>query len=384
MKIIGILLLSILGLFLLLVTVTLLVPVRYRAEVRHGEGLFFLKGRVNWLFHILHVNISHIEGVWHIRARIFGYVLFDNLRPRKPGRPEGKDKSGKAKRRKREAAGKRAAEQKEAARDTDTLQDVGEEISESRTEPMISEQKIRDQKTEGIGRPEETGTVQPMKRAEETGKAKYSEEAEAADKTEPMDNEEPIGKEDPMGEAGDDEASEAEENPEYGGKAKKQPLFRRIADKLRGIYRKIAAMLRQWKEKILGLFATISSARDKGRLIMDFIRNERNREGFQVTWGSLKKALKHIMPRKLRSKLVFGTGDPCSTGQALGAMSILYSFYGDRIQITPDFENSRLEGEHFASGRIRLVTILIILIRLLFNKGFKKLKGNFNILKEAL
>ncbi len=369
LKIIGILLLSILGLFLLLVTVTLLVPVRYRAEVRHGEGLFFLKGRVNWLFHILHVSISHIEGVLHIRARVFGYVLFDNLRPRKPGRPEGKDKSGKAKRRKREAARKRAAEQKEAARDTDTLQDVGEEISEGRTEPMISEQKIRDQKTEGIGRPEEAGKAQQM---------------EKADKTEPMDKAEQIDKEEPMGEAGDDEASEAEENPEYGGKAKKQPLFRRIADKLRGIYRKIAAMLRQWKEKILGLFATISSARDKGRLIMDFIRNERNREGFQVTWGSLKKALKHIMPRKLRSKLVFGTGDPCSTGQALGAMSILYSFYGDRIQITPDFENSRLEGEHFASGRIRLVTILIILIRLLFNKGFKKLKGNFNILKEAL
>jgi hypothetical protein len=65
-------------------------------------------------------------------------------------------------------------------------------------------------------------------------------------------------------------------------------------------------------------------------------------------------------------------------------MGILYGFYGDRVVIIPDFENKVFEGKHYARGRIRLITLLIIVIKLISDKRFKRLKSNFLILKEAL
>ncbi len=161
-------------------------------------------------------------------------------------------------------------------------------------------------------------------------------------------------------------------------------FFQKLKERIRRIRDKIVSTISEWKAKILRIFATISSFRNKLDLILNFLRDELNKEGMHLTFSSLKRLLKHVLPTKLKSKLIFGTGDPCSTGQALGAMSILYSFYGDKIQITPDFERNILEGEHFARGRIRLVTILIIVVKLILDKKFKQLKNNFMILKEAL
>ena len=103
-----------------------------------------------------------------------------------------------------------------------------------------------------------------------------------------------------------------------------------------------------------------------------------------MTYGSIGKLLKHILPRKLKANIIYGTGDPCSTGQILGALSILYSMYGDRVTIIPDFENQRFEGNAMARGRIRLVTILIIVIKLILDKRFRQLRNNVRLLKEAL
>jgi hypothetical protein len=154
--------------------------------------------------------------------------------------------------------------------------------------------------------------------------------------------------------------------------------------KIKKLVEKLVTFFRGLKIKILKLYETAVNIKHKKDLITSFIKDELNREGFRITYSSLKRLFKHILPTKLKSSIIFGTGDPCSTGQALGAMSILYSFYGDKVQITPDFENKRLEGKHYARGRIRLITILIIVIKLILDKRFQQLKSNFLILKEAL
>ena len=147
---------------------------------------------------------------------------------------------------------------------------------------------------------------------------------------------------------------------------------------------KVVNFFHNIKRKIIEFFKKLLNIKNRVHLIISFVREEVNKEAFRISFASLFKLIKHILPTKIRSNLIFGTGDPCSTGQILGILSIIYSFYGDKIKITPDFENKVLKGSHYAKGRIRLWTILIIVIKLLLDKRFKEFKMNYQQLKEAL
>ncbi len=370
LKIIGMLLLCILGLILLTLLATLFVPIRYRVAAQHGENLFYLKGRIHWLLHIVHLSISHIEGQMHIQARLFGFIVYDNLKPRKPKEP----KETKKKEIKKKAVKNKAASNKVAKRNEDlkehTVRKSGQDASSSALE-------LKSKSSQNTITPNATDTVESKNTLEaksswistdsiiERGITTVQKEAQAV-KT--------------------DNIKSSKENSASADRARleRKSFFQKLQERIRRIRDKIVSTFLVWKAKIGRSFSTVSSLRVKLEAILNFLRDEMNKEGMHLTFFSLKRLLKHVLPTKLKSKITFGTGDPCSTGQALGALSILYSFYGDRIQITPDFERSILEGEHFARGRIRLVTILIIVVKLIFDKRFKQLKNNFMILKEAL
>lgn len=162
---------------------------------------------------------------------------------------------------------------------------------------------------------------------------------------------------------------------------KADSIFIRAYKKIKA---KLIGILQGIKNKINALIQKLLSIKKKTSLIIDFINNDVNKEGFKYTYLSLKKLIKHILPRKLKSRLIFGTGDPSTTGKALGVFGFLYGIYGDNLQITPNFEEKVFEGNHYVRGRIRTWTILIIVIKLLLDKRFKELKMNYQQLKEAL
>lgn len=88
---------------------------------------------------------------------------------------------------------------------------------------------------------------------------------------------------------------------------------------------------------------------------------------FSQLWYLLKK----IKPYRLEGEIVFGTGDPASTGQILGAIAAVYGVIPKKLTITPDFEEQRYEGRIYAKGRFRLIHLLIIAGRLLIDKNFR-------------
>ncbi|MFA9463739.1 MAG: DUF2953 domain-containing protein [Velocimicrobium sp.] len=139
-----------------------------------------------------------------------------------------------------------------------------------------------------------------------------------------------------------------------------------------------------FKERIHSMFTTIRNYREKGDLILEFLKLEENKRGLLSVWNSLKKILRHIIPTKIYGTIEFGRSDPCQTGQALGVIGILFSVYGKHIQVIPNFEQECLYGEIFIKGRVRMFTLLRISITLLVNEKFKKLKINFEKLKEVL
>ena len=57
---------------------------------------------------------------------------------------------------------------------------------------------------------------------------------------------------------------------------------------------------------------------------------------------------------------------------------------GRGIQITPDFEEKRLEGNLLVKGRISLFTIGIILIRIFVRGEWRRFRREAERLKEAL
>jgi protein-arginine kinase activator protein McsA len=360
-KIIGILLLAIIALLLLLVLTVLIVPIRYSANVEHGSSIY-ADGRVNWLLHLINVRISYAEEIFHIKVRLLVFTLYDNLKPKKSKKV-------------RQTVSKK----------------YGRSVLKSGKSRVISGD------ADGYNKKKNSN----MRSCEINSNKDSSEDAKNDCKNIDYDNLE-FKKHDDMKNISDINNSDNKVNQSITSKniiyenksdsntysstqtnKKKKSLFS-IAEKIKNIFERVKTFFIDFRGKIIKLFKTALDIQLKIKLVTDFLQDAVNREGFRLTYSQIKKILKHILPHRLKSTIRFGTGDPCSTGQALGAMSILYSFYGDKIIITPDFENKVLEGKHYARGRISLITILIIVFKLIKDKRFKQLKRNFQLLKEAL
>jgi hypothetical protein len=347
LKIIGISLLIILGLILLIILTILFVPIRYRVIAEHGKDVLQVDARASWLLHLFGAKVTHVKGILHIQLRILWFTLFDNLRPKKPKEKRQRKKGSKVKK----------AKQRKSP--------------DSKTNKVTTNADNNKQPKEALGQLTE---IVPQKQNQET---EAKSETVLLHKTN-----ENLLKELKEPSSIDQEPDQGKKEPQI--KKKPQSFIKKLIYKIKGFKDRLINFFREWKMKIAGWLTTASNIKDKISKICNFIKDELNKQGFKITYTSLKKILKHILPTKLKSRIVFGTGDPCSTGQALGAISILYSIYGDKIQIIPDFENEIFEGKHYARGRIRLVTILIIVIKLILDKRFIQLRKNIQILKEAL
>lgn len=99
LKILGILFLSILGLFLLLLCAALFVPVRYQLDMEKQEQVR-VTVRAGWLFRFLFVKYElrwpEEEALWqNLCFRILGIPVFRPFRKKKKKREKGKPEPGK-------------------------------------------------------------------------------------------------------------------------------------------------------------------------------------------------------------------------------------------------------------------------------------------------
>lgn len=113
--------------------------------------------------------------------------------------------------------------------------------------------------------------------------------------------------------------------------------------------------------------------------IMDVWRNEHVRNGVSILWKQCRRGLRHLLPHSVFLRLHFGCSDPAATGQILGLLSIIYAFYGDTVEIKPDFDQPALDGEAELKGHIQLFLLLRIAWILYRNKevryALKRIKG---------
>lgn len=358
LKTIGIILASILGLILILILIVLFTPIRYRIMAQKYEEIL-VNVKIGWILRIFYFTLCYEKEKLIYQFRIFGFLVKDSETPPKEKKQKVKDKKEKS---------RKVKSKKVKSKD-------------GKSEKINNERNV----FKSTHRNKRNKTIYDKK---EQGNKDDEKEDESISTTDKEINE--------VNQDSTSFKSHGENTREVHSKVpllddKKQSFWERLSHKIKliilrikNIFRKIIEFFKKIKHKIKEIIVNIKTFVHKIYLIKDFFSDDINKEGIKKIWRSIKKLVKHIYPTKIKANIRFGTGDPCTTGQALGIISLTYHRYKNNVKIIPDFNEATIEGDLFAKGRIQLFAVLLISIRLILDKNFKHLLNQFQKLKEEL
>lgn len=292
LKILGILLLVLVGILLVIILSVLFVPVCYDAQGKKTADELYGKAAVSWLFRLVYARFVYEDGKTALEIFLFGIPLLAAKR---------RLDAWKVERRKRKA-------------------------EKPDKKPVVKAVE-----------PDRKSVV----KAVETDK-KPTVKAIAPDKEPAAEVVEPDGK--PTVQTGEQE---------------KKTVFKQIVGKVAGIWKKIKGFFAVlWRlpgkiaDRIRKIRLTFRGICDKIKQWYTFFQMDDTREAIRFLKEKGKGLLRHILPRKVRGKVMFGFDDPSLTGQVLALAGAVYPLYKDRLQITPVFDRQVLEGEVKLSGRV--------------------------------
>ena len=328
LKIIGITLLVILGLLLLILALVLFVPVFYRVRVIHNPEKTEVRARVSFLFPLLLVTVQYLKKLFY-KVRIFGFPLLDSERPKKEKKPKNKKKTGKGKKPKdlktdREESEEDGSESPEAGQDTGA------------TEPG--------QNTESPG----TVSGQP----EQVNQAAGSEES-----GEPEQPNQATGQ------------ANTEEQPQEAQKP--------------GFFEKIRLKIQKIRETIINILTKIKKLLHQKDEVLRILNEPSGKRAIAYTWDKVKRLVKHILPRKIKGYVKFGADNPATTGQVTGIVSVLYAKTGYLLDFQPNFQEAELECDVEFRGHIQVFTLLLLALKVVLNKEFRKLLKELKHVKDV-
>ena len=162
--------------------------------------------------------------------------------------------------------------------------------------------------------------------------------------------------------------SEEKEEAEIPKKAKER---KHIFTGLKQVFTKSKEWILHFPEKLTRIREKIRSGKDE-------IFNERNKELIGHLFKELRYVIKHLRPKKVKADVTFSTGDPARTGQILGILCMFPVMYSYDMHIVPDFveEHFYVKGTIELKGQVRLIYFMIVAIRLLKDKNFRRLFTN--------
>lgn len=141
-----------------------------------------------------------------------------------------------------------------------------------------------------------------------------------------------------------------------------------------GIFEKIISFFTRIKEAVLSLQRKIRAVREKqidlqeqGRKWITVLKRDRTKNALSKCKDILIKMLKTILPRKWSAYVHFGMDDPATTAQILGYYWMFIGILANHVTCLPDFENKVMEGEFKAKGHIRMITFVLIGLKVLFD-----------------
>ena len=141
-----------------------------------------------------------------------------------------------------------------------------------------------------------------------------------------------------------------------------------------GFFEKIISFFTRIKEAVWSLKIKIQAVREKqidlqeqGRKWITVLKRDRTKNALSKCKDILIKMLKNILPRKWSAYVHFGMDDPATTAQILGYYWMFIGILANHVTCLPDFENKVMEGELKAKGHIRMITFVLIGLKVLFD-----------------
>ena len=105
-------------------------------------------------------------------------------------------------------------------------------------------------------------------------------------------------------------------------------------------------------ERIRKIRLTFRQFCDKIKQWYTFLQMDDTRQAVRFLKGKGRLLIRHVMPRRITGKVLFGFEDPSLTGKILAAASLLCPLYKNKFEIIPVFDRTVLEGEVKLRGRI--------------------------------
>lgn len=138
-----------------------------------------------------------------------------------------------------------------------------------------------------------------------------------------------------------------------------------LADKIAGVFEKI-------KYTFEHICAKIKLLLKKAESVKAFLTDEVHQSAFLKCLAELKKMLIRLRPKQVAGEIHFGFEDPSLTGRVLAGVSMLYPYWGDHVCCYPDFDHKVLEGEVSVKGSLRLLPAAVCIWNLLWNKNVRR------------
>ena len=356
LKIIGIIIAVILGLLLLLLVTFLCVPVRYRldasmpGEIKESSAY----GCVTWLLRLIRIDVSFEEQELKWRVRI-AWKSFGS-EPQKSGHTDTEKKKSE------DRPVKTDVEKTETAK----IESEKEEAYEK--ENTASKENRKEQRVESSrGLPKVEKESAEEKSIVESGQAASKDMEERSGKKTEKSPESILQKthERPEKVQPEKNSEKPEKTDKIEKKEEKTGRFEKIKCTIVKFCDKIKHTVGHAEEKL----ESLSEKKDK---IIKELEDPVHQKAFSKAKKETGKLLKRWKPKVIKGTVRFGFEDPCHTGQALAAFSIIYPFIGEFLSIEPNFERRILKGDIKVRGGFRMVPLVCFLWNLVWCREVRK------------
>lgn len=135
---------------------------------------------------------------------------------------------------------------------------------------------------------------------------------------------------------------------------------------------KIAAFFEKIKYTFDRMCAKIRILLEKKEIVTGFLTSEIHQSAFQKCLAELKKMLFRLRPRRVAGEIRFGFEDPSLTGRVLAGLSMAFPYWGDHVRCSPDFEEKVLEGRLSVGGSLRLMPAAAMGWNLLWSRNVRR------------
>lgn len=198
--------------------------------------------------------------------------------------------------------------------------------------------------------------------------SKESKEVEKTDEDRPVKEVEALGETAPAQKA--QEVKDAQETQKTAEEAETKEKKPSILEKIRAWFSKIKCTFSRICDKI----KLLGERKDK---VLGFLKSEVHKDAFRRLKRETLRLLKHIRPGKGELQVIYGFEDPCTTGQVLAGLSLVYPLIGEYASIVPDFERSVLEGKAWIKGDIRLWHVAAFAWKLFWSRSVRETYRDF-------